>query len=435
MKTAIRKHRIHRRAFLRSTGVAVALPWLDAMLPALATKAESAAANAPPKRFVAMMYGLGFHGPHLFPKQAGEGYETTPYLELLAEHRHDFTIFSGLSHVEQNGANGHTSGLTWLTTAKHPGLPGFKNTVSFDQLLVEKLVPDTRFPSLLLNVGGSDSLSWTASGVNLPAESSPAKLFQQLFVTGTPTEVKQQLRELRRGRSILDTINGEAKKLTRDLGGRDREKIDQYLSSVRDLESRFQANEAWAVRPKPKVGVKPPIDVQDRNDIIARTRLMHDMLVMALKTDSTRIVTYAAGGFNPVPKIEGVDTGWHDLSHHGQDSEKIEELTRIESAEFRELNRLLGLMKDAREGSGALLDYTTLLIGSNLGNASSHSWRDLPIIVAGGGFRHGKHVVAGGPGPENSRFANLFVEIGQKLGVKLGGFGSSNGTTVKGWQA
>ena len=434
MRIAIHKRRLDRRAFLRSTGVTVALPWLDAMLPALATKAEASAATEPPKRFMAMMYGLGFHGPNLFPKQAGADYEATPYLELLTEHRSDFTLFSGLSHIEQNGANGHTSSLTWLTTAKHPGLPGFKNTVSFDQLLVEKLAPDTRFPSLLLNVGGNDSLSWTASGVNMPAESSPAKLFQQLFVTGTPTEVKQQLRELRRGRSILDTINDEAKKLAGDLGGRDREKMDQYLSSVRDLESRLQANEAWAVRPKPEVGVKPPIDVQDRNDIIARTRLMHDMLVMALKTDSTRVITYAAGGFNPVPKIEGVDTGWHDLSHHGQDAEKIEELTRIESAEFRELNRLFGLMKDAKEGTGTLLDHTTLLIGSNLGNASSHSWRDLPIIVAGGGFKHGRHVIAGGTGFENARFANLFVEIGRTMGVEIDSFGSSNGTSVKGWQ-
>lgn len=434
MKSILHKQHLSRRAFLRNTGVALGLPWLDAMLPALATKAQAARAAAPPKRFVAMMYGLGFHGPHLFPRQAGEDYQATPYLELLAEHRRKFTIFSGLSHVEQNGANGHTSSLTWLTAAKHPGLPGFKNAISFDQLLVEKLVPDTRFPSLLLNVGGNDSLSWTASGVNLPAESSPAKLFQQLFVTGSPTEVKQQLRELRRGRSILDTINGEAKKLTNDLGSRDREKLDQYLSSVRDLESRLQANEAWAVKPKPDVGIKPPVDVSDRNDIIARTRLMHDLMVLALQTDSTRVITYAAGGLNTVPKIEGVDTGWHDLSHHGQDAAKIEELKLIESAEFRELNRLFGLLEGAQEDSGSLLDHTTLLIGSNLGNASSHSWRDLPILVAGGGFKHGRHVIAGGSGLENARFSNLFVEIGRHLDADLEAFGTSNGTSVKGWK-
>jgi len=403
------------------------------MLPALATKAQAAAAATPPKRFVAMMYGLGFHAPNLFPRQAGENYETTPYLQLLAEHRRDFTLFSGLSHALQSGANGHSSSLTWLTGAKHPGLPGFKNTISFDQLLVEKLAPDTRFPSLLLNVGGNDSLSWTASGVNLPAESSPAKLFQQMFVTGSPAEVKQQLRELRRGRSILDTINGEAQKLNHQLGGRDREKLDQYLSSIRDLESQLQANAAWAEKPKPEVAVKPPVDVTDRNDIIARTRLMHDLIVLALQTDSTRVLTYAAGGFNPVPKIDGVDTGWHDLSHHGQDPAKIEELTLIESAEFRELNRLFGLLKGINEGSGTLLDHTTLLIGSNLGNASSHSARDLPILVAGGGFQHGRHVIAGGAALENAKLTNLFVEIARHLGVPLERFGGSDGTHVKGW--
>jgi hypothetical protein len=353
-------------------------------------------------------------------------------LEVLREQRRDFTLISGLSHAEQNGNNGHASSLTWLTAARHPGLPGFKNTISLDQLLVEKLQPDTRFPCLLLNVGGNDSLSWTASGVNLPAESSPAKLFQQLFVTGSPAEVQQQVRELKRGRSILDTLGEEARKLTRELGPRDRDKLDQYLGSVRDLEARMQAAGEWATRPKPLVAVKPPVDVQDRYDIIARTRLMHDLIVLALQTDSARIITYAAGGFNPVPKIEGVDTGWHDLSHHGQDPAKIDELKLIELAEFREISRLLRLLREAKDGSGSLLDHTTVLLGSNLGSASSHSWRDLPILLAGGGFRHGQHLVAGGAGLANARFCNLFVQIARHLGVEMDRFGSSDGTGIKG---
>jgi len=426
------KPALSRRAFLRGTGSLFALPWLDAMLPAFATRAQAAAATTPPRRFIAMNYGLGFHGPHLFPKKAGRDYELTPYLDAIKEHRADFTLLSGLSHVEQNGANGHTSEMTWLTAARHPGLPGFRNSVSLDQFLVEKLTPDTRFPFLTLNVGGSESLSWTANGVNLPAESSPSKLFAALFVSGSPTELKQQVKDIRRGRSILDTVNGEAKKLERELGPRDREKLDQYLTSVRDLESRLQASEAWAQKPKPQVNVKPPVDVQDRYDILARTRLMHDLMTLALQTDSTRVITYKAGGFNPVPKIEGVDTGWHDLSHHGQEAEKIAELKRIELAEFQELNRLLTLLKGAEEGGKTLLDNTTLLIGSNLGNASSHSWRDLPLIVAGGGFRHGQHVVAGGVGLDNARFSNLLVQIAQGMGVEVDRFGTSNGMGVKG---
>jgi BMFP domain-containing protein YqiC len=427
------KPALSRRAFLRGAGTLLALPWLDAMLPAFATRAQAATATAPPRRFIAMNYGLGFHGPHLFPKQAGRDYELTPYLEPLKEHRADFSIVSGLSHVEQNGANGHTSELTWLTTAKHPGLPGFKNSISLDQFLIEKLAPDTRFSSLILNVNGpGDSLSWTANGVNLPAESSPSKVFAQLFVSGSPAEVQAQMRELKRGRSILDTVNGEAKKLERDLGARDREKLDQYLTSVRDLETRLHASEKWAQRPKPAVTAKPPTDIQDRTDILARTRLMHDLMVLALQTDSTRFITYKAGGMNAVPKIEGVDQDWHNLSHHGQEQEKISELKLIELAEFREIARFLGLLKGVKEGNRTLLDQTIVMAGSNLGNASSHSWRDIPVLLAGGGFKHGQHVVAGGTGNDNARFGNLFVQIAQRLDVGIDRFGTSNGTSLKG---
>lgn len=426
------KPALTRRAFLRGTGTLLTLPWLDAMVPAFATRAQAAAASVPPRRFIAMNYGLGFHGPHLFPKQPGRDYELTPYLDALSAHRNDFTVISGLSHIEQNGANGHTSEMTWLTAAKHPGLPGFRNTISLDQFLVEKLAPDTRFPFLTLNVGGTESLSWTANGVNLPAESSPAKLFAALFINGTPAEVKQQVKDLQRGRSILDTVNGEAKKLERDLGPRDREKLDQYLTSVRQLETRLQASAGWAQKPKPTVAVKPPVDVADRFDILARTRLMHDLIALALQTDSTRVITYKAGGFNPVPKIPGVDTGWHDLSHHGQDAEKISELKLIELAEFQELNRLFTVLKAVKEGGQTLLDTTTLLIGSNLGNASSHSWRDLPVLLAGGGFKHGQHLVAGSTGLANARFSNLFVQIAQRLGVEADRFGTSNAHSVKG---
>ena len=426
------KKHLNRRALLRGAGSVLALPWLEAMVPAFATRAQAAAATAPPRRFIAMNYGLGFHGPNLFPKTTGRDYELTPYTDAMKEHRADFSVISGLSHPEQNGADGHTSELTWLTTATHPGLPGFKNTISLDQLLVEKLAPDTRFPSLQLNVQGDDSLSWTMNGVNLPAEQSPAKVFALLFVDGSTADVQRQMREIKRGRSILDTVNGQAKKLSRELGVRDKEKLDQYLTSVRDLETRLQKNEAWSQRPKPKVDAAAPVDVMDRTDIIARTRLMHDLFVLALQTDSTRFITYKASGMNSVPKIEGVNTDWHNLSHHGQDEHKIEELTIIEKAEFSEVNRLMTLLKSVKEGNSTLLDQTIVLAGSNLGNASSHSSRDLPVFLAGGGFKHGQHVAGGGAGLENARYANLFVQIAHRLDVPLDKFGSSNGTAVKG---
>jgi len=426
-----RKH-VARRSFLRASGVALALPWLDAMVPALATRAQAAAANAPPKRFLAVMYGLGFHGPHFFPTQAGSDYAPSEYLKLIDEHRQDYTVISGLSHVEQNGNNGHASALTWLTGAKHPGLPGFRNTISLDQFLVEKLRPATRFPSLVLGIGGERSLSWTANGIQLPAEGSPSKLFQKLFVSGTATEVAQQVHELKRGKSILDTVGSMAKRFDRDLGPADRQKIQQYFTAVRDLESGIQQAEGWTDKPKPKVELKKPQDVQNRFDIVAQTRLMHELILLALQTDSTRVITYTAGGFNPVPTIPGVDTGWHDLSHHGQDSEKIEELALIERTEFQEINRFLTMLKSAKDSTGPLLDNTTLLLGSNLGNASAHHWRDLPVLLAGGGFNHGRHIVAGGAGLENARLTNLFVQIARNMDVDTERFGTSDATGVKG---
>jgi len=432
MAHLVKKKHLSRRTFLRGSGVALALPWLDAMMPALATRAQASDALEPPKRFVAINYGLGFHGPHLFPQQTGADYEPTPYLELLQENREAFSTISGLSHIEQNGANGHTSELTVLTSAKHPGLPGFKNSLSIDQYLMEKLVPNTRFPCLVLSTGSRDSISWTANGVNLPAEDSPSALFQKMFVTGTPEEIQQQTVELKRGGSILDAVNERARKLQHGLGPRDREKFDQYLTSVRELELRLQASEGWARRPKPQVDVPPPRDVPDRLDIAARSRLLYEMVVLALQSDSTRIITVKGNASNSVPKIDGVSTGWHDLSHHGQDQQKIEELKLIEMAELREVNGLLTGLRRARDASGPVLDNTHVLVTSNLGNASSHSWRDLPVLLAGGGFRHGRHIAAGGQGSDNARFCNLFVQIAQNMGVETDQFGSSAGTSVKG---
>jgi hypothetical protein len=253
-----------------------------------------------------------------------------------------------------------------------------------------------------------------------------------MFVTGTPQEIEAQTMELQRGRSILDAVNDRARRLHRDLGPRDREKFDQYLTSVRELEQRLLTSEGWVRRPKPTVDVQPPVDIADRLDIAARSRLMFEMVALALQADSTRIVTLKGNASNDVPKVSGVATGWHDLSHHGQNEAKIEELKLIEMAELREINGLITRLRTARDGGGSVLDNTHVLVTSNLGNASSHSWRDLPVILAGGGFRHGQHVVAGGSGHDNTRFCNLFVQIAQRMGVETSQFGSSDNTSVKG---
>ena len=416
---AVRKAHLSRRAFLRGAGAAIGLPLLDAMLPACATAAEKRAAQSP-RRFVAMQYGLGFHAPYLVPTKTGTNYTLSPYLELIKDYRTQFTIISGVAHPEQRGANGHSSELTWLTGARHPGLPGFRNTISFDQYLASKIGDQTRFPFLSMSAGGRDGLSWTSNGINLEAETSPSQIFTALFVQGTPNQIKAQVDALRRGRSILDTVQAEAKALEKSLGNADRQKLGQYFTAVRDLEQRMHVSEAWATKPKPKVNAKPPVDIADRLDILANTRLMHDLIALALQTDSTRVIAYKAGGFNPVPKIPGVQTGWHDLSHHGQDDNKIRELKIIEEAEFREINRFFGLLTAVKEGDQTLLDRTAVMLGSNLSNASAHDPTNLPILLAGGGFKHGSHLAF--DKTNNAPFAGLFVSIAHRLGIETNRF-------------
>lgn len=416
------KRHLDRRAFLRGTGAFLSLPLLEAMVPAFANRAQAAVAQPPP-RFLAMCATLGFHTPFLFPQETGAEYTLTPYLEPLKDLRGDFSVISGLQHMEQNGANGHTSEMTWLTSAKHPGLAGFKNTVSIDQLIAERIGTQTRFPSLVLGTG-NDSLSWSASGVPLPAESSPSKAFQQLFVDGTPAEIAAQVRGLKRGRSILDTVMGQAKKLHGELGKRDQEKLDEYFSAVRDLEGRLVQNEEWAQKPKPVVDAKPLTDIQSRTDAIGKMKLLQDLVLLAFQSDSTRTVTLRLSGMNAVPEIEGVKNDWHNLSHHGQDPAKIDELKVIEKAEFTAFAEFLRKLKQTQDSGRPLLDATAVMFGSNLGNASAHNTSNIPLVLAGGGFKHGRHIAVS---KEKHVFSNLFVSLAQRMGVETDKFGFSTG--------
>jgi hypothetical protein len=416
-----------RRFFLKAAGTSLALPMLGAMQPTIGSAATKVAAQP---RFVAICGGLGFHTPYLFPNQEGRNYELTPYLQRLKDHKDDFTVFSGLSHPEQNGNNGHASSLTWLTSAQRPGLAGFRNTISLDQLMAQHLGGTTRLPYLsLANDGGS--LAWTSNGINIPAENSPSRLFKTLFIDGTKQEIEAKMGELRRGRSILDTVVGEAKKLDRTLDPKDRQKLHEYFTAIRDLETRIGQSQEWTLKPKPDVNYEPPKDVADKQDIVSKQRLMYDMMVLALQTDSTRVMTLSLGGMNAVPSnIPGVKTDWHNLSHHGKDEEKIKELRLIEEAELNEFNTFLTKLKALEEFDQPLLDHTAVLFGSNLGNASAHDWHNLPIVLAGGGYKHGSYVAH--DAKNNTRFANMFVSLAQRMGVETDTFGSSTAESVRG---
>jgi hypothetical protein len=412
---------MHRRRFLRGAGVSLAVPLLDAFLP------RSFGATAVPSgtNLVCICTALGLHAPFLFPKETGADYALTPYLEILKDVRRDFTLFSGLSHPDQIGANGHTSEMSWLTAARFPGLGGFKNTVSLDQLAAGKMGFQTRFPSLVLGTG-TPSLSFTRGGVMIPAESRPSRVFARLFLDGTPDEMRRQVQKLREGQSIMDTVEDEAQCLTRRLGAADRDKLDEYFSSVRELEQRLATSEAWAQKPKPKVDEQPPRDITDGSDLIGRMKLLFDLIPLALQTGSTRLITILLQGANSIPPVKGVTIDHHNLSHHGRDPAKIAQLRLIEEAQMRVVRDLLGKLKAKQEGGSPLLDKTMVMFGSNLGNANSHDTRNLPILLAGGGFKHGRHVAF--DANKNTRLCNLFVTMLERLGVETDAFGSSTGT-------
>jgi hypothetical protein len=362
---------------------------------------------------------------YFFPK-AGE--TSSPYLDLLADHRDQFTTFAGLSHPGVDG--NHHAGQCFLSGAPHPGQPTFRNSLSLDQLVAEKIGEDTRFGSLAVAVRQgehyADSIAVSRSGVILPAEASAEKLYRKLFVAGTSEEKAATMRRIAAGGSVLDLLLAKAKGLERSSDAQDRARLDQYFQSIRELETRLQRNLAWENRPKPRVDYPMPKDIADANEVVARSRLMFDLVRLALQTDSTRVVTLTLSTFSVVPHVPGVKNETHGLTHHGNEPDKIAELRRIEEAQLRVFGEMLAAFRDTRETGGNLLDRTQVLYGSCLGNANSHSNQNLPMILAGGGFRHGQHLSF--DTVNNAPLANLYVSMLQGLGVEADKFATSTGT-------
>ncbi len=412
--------KLHRRTFLRGAGVALALPMLDAMLP----WARGNSPTLPKRRMVCINTPLGLHPPHFFPQTPGRNYERTPYLEVLEALRDDFTIMSGLSHPEVGPS--HDSNASFLTGAPHPERrAGFRNSISVDQVAAEFLRGQTRFACLPLSSEGS-GLSWTRSGAKVPADHSPASVFNRLFLEGRPDEVRSQARRLQDGHSVLDAIRDQARRLQSSLGSGDREKLDEYLTSVRELEQQLIQAEAWSKKPKPIVDAKPPQNTASGTDLIGKNRLWFDLIHLALQTDSTRLVTLQLLGTSGVPPIPGVNLGHHDLSHHGNDPNKIAQLKKLELEKLNTFREFLVKLKETREEGESLLDRTMVFFSSNLGNAAGHSTKNLPVIFAGGGFKHGQHLAFDQQNPPP--LCNLFVSMLQRLGLETDQFGSSTGT-------
>lgn len=414
------QRKLSRRTLLRGSGVALAMPWLSAMSEAFG----GTAANQAPRRFVAMTLGLGLHEENLVPAAAGADYKPSRYLAHLQDIREQFTVVSGSSHPGVSG--GHRAEASLLSAAPMSSSAQSRNTISVDQLLAKHLGDKTRFPSLVLGLSGSSSPSYTENGAMIPAEDSPARLFTRLFVDDSPAERARQAQRAREGRSIMDLVADDAKSLERQLGAGDRDRLDAYFTGVRELERRLVEAEAWSTRPKPKIDYRKPVDIGNPNDFIGRQRLMSDMVRLALSTDSSRFITLHFGGSGGVVPIEGVDEGYHSLSHHGLDEEKLEQLALIETEIVRAWGDFIRSLMTVDEQGGTLLDHTSVLLTSNLGNASSHNNRNMPVLFAGGGFRHGKHLAF--DRANNYPLPNLFLSMLQRTGLEQERFATSTGT-------
>jgi hypothetical protein len=408
-----------RRSFLRAAGVTLALPLLEST----GVRGAAEALANPPRRLMAMNFALGLHAPNFFPTQVGRNYTPAPYLEALGKDLRDrMTVISGTSHPDVT--LGHASDSTFLTAARFPGAPTFRNSISLDQYLVEKLRPDTRFPYLSFGTR-SGTISFTRSGVAIPLDNKPSAIFAKMFVNGTPAQVAAQVQRLEDGRSVMDAVLTPAKVLQAKVSAPDRERLDQYFAAVRDLEQRMVGNQEWAKKPKPKVDYAPPKDVADLNDDITRLKLMLDMAFLAFQTDSTRFITLYVGGSNSVQPVDGVSIEYHSLSHHGQDPEKLAQLKIIQIKQMTAVGEMLGKLAKTNEGGGNLLDRTAVLVGAAMGNASSHNCKNLPILMAGGGFKHGQHLAF--DKDNNMPLCRLYVSTLQWLGVETEQFGSGKG--------
>lgn len=399
---------LSRRTFLRGAGVALALPWLESM--------SRGQAPAPaPRRMVCIETNMGILPNFFFPEAAGRDYALTPYLEKLAAVRNKMTVFSGVSHPGVTG--GHAAEKCFLTGTPHPERGGFRNWVSIDQFAAERIGNHTRYPSLVLAVSNENNqtLSFTRSGAPISAERSANRLFRRLFMQGRPEDVAANVEALRQDQSMLDFVADQTRRLNRQVTPADRQRLDQYFSSVRDLERRLHSAEEWEHRPKPRVDAQPPTDIDDMREFARKTQLMFDVMKLALETDSTRFISLF------------IDTTViHNITHHGNRPEVLAELRAKEESQFDVLGNFLRTLDGHREGATTMLDRTMVLYGTCMGSANSHANNNLPALLAGGGFRHGQHLAF--DVNNNYPLTNVFVSMLQRLGIETNEFSTGRGT-------
>ncbi|MGB8168753.1 MAG: DUF1552 domain-containing protein [Chthoniobacteraceae bacterium] len=449
---------LDRRHFLRGLGAMMALPLLDAMQPLRA----AAAAAQKPRRSVFVYIPNGVNGMTWQCTKAGRDYELSPSLKPLAKHRDDFTVFSGLHHPNGLG-QAHVCADTWLTGAKIDAQGGrkYENTVSCDQMMAEVVGQQTRFPSLELSISsgtghpfGTNTLAFTRDGVPLPAEDNPKQIFNRLFGEETGGIAAQRARLTKR-RSVLDAVFDDAKSLRLELGKDDRTKLDEYLHSVREVEQRTERLDSWLDISKPALAKNVGEPFQ-RDVPKAKAgeywRTMFDLMVLALRTDMTRVITYMNGSEGnglAIPEI-GITQARHNLSHHNGDPVVLERLANSDAFIMEQFAHFLDELTKTKDGDEALLDRTMVLFGSGMSYGHSHCNSNLPILLAGGrglGLKHGHHLdynkphlkedytlsydewraLCGKPKDEKARLSNVMLTMLQKMDIHAEKFVDSLG--------
>jgi len=406
--------KVDRRKFLRGAGIGLALPLLESF----ETAAMNASSSAEPvKRLVCIGTYLGFHQADFFPKRTGKSYEMPFVLEPLTPFRNQFSIFSGLDH---RGRNGHEGWKAWMSGSA-------TGAVSMDQLVAGHVGHQTRYASLQLTCGtppDAAQLSFTKEGVALPMIGRPSVLYQTLFRSDSD---KSRMEYVLRGNgSVLDDLKEEAKSVHRQISRRDQQKLDEYLSSLRQVEKMLQKQETWLEKPFPETDYALPLfDPVSPDQSLECESIMYDLMALALSTDSTRVMTFLVPGWSQVFEIEGqrLSAGYHGLSHHGNETKKIAEYNLVGREHVRRFSRFLETLKDCKDHQDrSLLDSTTLVYGSGMGNSNTHDNSNLPTLVAGGDFSHGHHWAIDRTSSKSRLLGDLMLTLMQGMGMGIEAF-------------
>jgi len=410
---------IDRRRFLQSAGLALALPLLESGAP----RVFAAAPAQRPRRILAIGNHLGFYPQAFFPKEAGADYVSSQTLKNIEKHRKDFTVFSNLDDGAHGGHSGVHAFLSGGIRKEESG--GFpEKNISLDQVAAEHSGSTARFPSITAGLAGGTDMCWTRTGVRIPPVNNPARLFEALFVQSSKAERDLERKRLGHRGSVLDALRDSAKSLHGNLNNADRDKLDQYLTSVRDVERRLQMSEVWLDKPKPNPGIDPIADEERMH--IEELPLFFDLLTLALQTDSTRVATFEIPMGFTTSDLDNVTSGYHGLSHHSKGEDKLEQLKVVEDYIFTQVNRLFDGLQEAK-----IFNDTLVVMGSGMSDGSKHSNKDLPVLLAGGGLKHQGHVVCPADKHKRVPLSNLWLSSLQWFGVERERFGKSNGTFSK----